>query len=39
MYIIEFFYDNPFLATLITLAYAAVVGVFVYIMIQIYRKH
>ena len=38
MNIIDFFHDAPVLATLITLVYAAIWGVFVYILIRMYKK-
>ena len=38
MNITEFFYDAPVLATIITLAYAAIWGVFLYIMFRMYKK-
>ena len=38
MNIINFFHNAPVLATLITLVYAAIWGVFVYILIRMYKK-
>jgi hypothetical protein len=38
MNIAEFFHDAPMLATFITLAYAAIWGVFFYILIRMYKK-
>ena len=38
MNITEFFRDAPLLATLITFGYVAVVVVFVYIFLKMYRK-
>lgn len=38
MNIIDFFHDAPVLATIISLAYVVIVGVFVYILIQMYKK-
>ena len=38
MNIIDFFQDAPVLATIISLAYVVIVGVFVYILIQMYKK-
>lgn len=38
MSIIDFFRDAPVLATLLALAYAAIVGLFCYMLIRMYRK-
>ena len=38
MNIINFFHNAPVLATLITLVYATIWGVFVYILIRMYKK-
>ena len=38
MSFIDFFHDAPVLATIATLAYAVIVGVFVYILIRMYKK-
>lgn len=38
MSITGFFRDAPVLATLLTLAYAAIWGVFIYMMVKMYRK-
>lgn len=38
MNITDFFRDAPVLATLITLGYAAVVGVLVFVFIKMYRN-
>ena len=38
MSLTDFFHDAPVFATIITLAYVAIVGVFVYILIKMYKK-
>lgn len=38
MSITEFFREAPVLATLITLGYLALMGVFVYVIVRMYRK-
>ena len=38
MSIIEFYHEAPLLATLITLGYIAVFGVFIYMMVRMYKK-
>lgn len=38
MSITQFYSEAPVLATVLTLAYATVVGMFVYMLIQMYRK-
>lgn len=38
MSITQFFNDAPVLATILTLAYAAIWGLFIYMMYQLYKK-
>lgn len=38
MSITEFFHDAPVLATLLALAYAFIWGVFIYLLVKMYRK-
>ena len=38
MSITDFFHDAPVLATILTLAYAAIWCVFIYIMFQLYKR-
>ena len=38
MSITDFFREAPVLATILTLAYAAILGVFTYMFVQMYRK-
>ncbi len=38
MNITDFYNEAPLLATVLTLAYAVVVGAFVYIMVRMYKK-
>lgn len=38
MSITDFFHDAPVLATILTLAYAAIWGLFIYMMYQLYKK-
>ena len=34
----EFFNSNPVLTTILTLGYASLVGIFIYMMYQLYKK-
>jgi hypothetical protein len=34
----DFFNSNPVLTTILTLGYASLVGVFIYMMCQLYKK-
>ena len=36
--IVDFFRDAPVLATVLTLAYTVIVGLFVYMLVRMYRK-
>lgn len=38
MTITEFFHNAPFLATLLALAYMALWGIFIYFIVQAYRR-
>lgn len=38
MSLTEFFYDAPVLATILTLAYAGLWGVFIHIMYKMYKR-
>ena len=38
MSISEIFHDSPVMATVITLAYAVIVGMFAYMMYRMYRR-
>ena len=39
MSIIEFYKDTPVLAGIFTLAYTIVVGLFVYMLVELYKNH
>ena len=38
MSFVDFFNSSPVLATALTLAYAAIVGAFIYLLIRMYKK-
>lgn len=35
---IDFFNSNPVFASIVTLCYLVLVGIFIYILVQLYRK-
>lgn len=38
MSITDFFHDSPVLATILTVAYVILIGIFIYMLIRMYRR-